>query len=113
MVLVLLLLVTVAVGTVKISEAHGELGGANGAKSNRYNGGFSEIQLEYCVNKPIDPSINETIVDPNPGRSTSYAEREPLNELPDLNGTEVDILYTNESIISFTPPDNTNSSETH
>ena len=39
-VLVLLLLVTVAVGTVKISEAQGELGGTNGAKSNRYNGGF-------------------------------------------------------------------------
>lgn len=112
-VLVLLLLVTVAVGTVKISEAHSELGGANGAKSNRYNGGFSETQLEYCVNKPSDPSMNETVIDPNPGRSPSYAERDQLDKMPDLNGTEADILYTNDSIISFSPPDNANSSEMH
>src|SRR3972149_423960 len=80
-----------------------------GHQINNYK--FSETALEYLVNKPIDPSMNKTIIDSNSKGSTDYSERETTNVLPDLNGTANKVLFTNESIISFSKPKNAEASD--
>lgn len=102
---------TITSGAMKTSDIPGDPKVSNEILSQRVQQEFSETALEYLVNKPTDPSINKTIIDPNPERSIDYTEKEPNAIVPDLNETTNIVLYTNTSIISFSPPTNMKAEE--
>jgi hypothetical protein len=102
---------TITSGAMKTSDILGDPKVSNEILSQRVQQEFSETALEYLVNKPTDPAINKTIIDPNPERSIDYTEKEPNAIVPDLNETTNIVLYTNTSIISFSPPTNMKAEE--
>jgi len=102
---------TITSGAMKTSDILGDPKVSNEILSQRVQQEFSETALEYLVNKPTDPAINKAIIDPNSERSIDYTEKEPNAIVPDLNETTNIVLYTNTSIISFSPPTNMKAEE--
>jgi hypothetical protein len=56
---------TITSGAMKTSDILGDPKVSNEILSQRVQQEFSETALEYLVNKPTDPAINKTIIDPN------------------------------------------------